>query len=300
MAVAPPGARAALAVALDQLAKWGTRLYEGKPISAALGFVPDRPGGDATLQDICHHDFSAVLSNGFDTMLTFDFHGRCVGYESLSQPARAPSYAPYRYSALAAWAAGERFAVVLNRLGEILVFKNQMLLFARRSAKWHFLTHEPVVVQMRWPYQNWDLRKAAYESCLDASFARTGACIGMVTGHHRTEWTEIATANADQLFQNESVKAKALNRMIANRAFHALDRRFRQELLAVDGATLLDSEGAILAVGAIVKIPGGSAGGGRLAAARALSTLGIGIKVSQDGGISGFHAGSDIPIFQVM
>ena len=44
------------------------------------------------------------------------------------------------------------------------------------------------------------------------------------------------------------------------------DRRLRQELAAIDGATVLSFEGDVLAVGAIVKIPGGSAGGGRLAA----------------------------------
>ena len=88
--------------------------------------------------------------------------------------------------------------------------------------------------------------------------------------------------------------------MIAGRRFQDLDRRLRQELLAIDGATLIDQEGELLAVGAILKIPGGSTGGGRLAAAIELSTLGLGVKVFQDGGISGFHDGNKEPIFRVM
>jgi len=79
-----------------------------------------------------------------------------------------------------------------------------------------------------------------------------------------------------------------------------LDRRLRQELVAIDGATLIDHKGTILAVGAILKIAGGSTGGGRLAAAKALSKLGVGIKVSQDGGITGFHDGNAEPKFIVM
>jgi hypothetical protein len=57
----------------------------------------------------------------------------------------------------------------------------------------------------------------------------------------------------------------------------------------VDGATVIDHQGSLLAVGAIVQVPGGSTGGGRLAAAKALSRLGLGVKVSQDGGIRGYR-----------
>ena len=44
-------------------------------------------------------------------------------------------------------------------------------------------------------------------------------------------------------------------------------------------------------------MPGGSSGGGRRAAAQALSTYGVGIKVSADGGIEGFKraTGSGAP-----
>ena len=52
---------------------------------------------------------------------------------------------------------------------------------------------------------------------------------------------------------------------------------------------LIDYKGMILAVGAILHIEGGSTGGGRLAAAKGLAKLGLGIKVSQDGPIQGFR-----------
>ena len=108
----------------------------------------------------------------------------------------------------------------------------------------------------------------------------------------------------DHLQIAESIKTESLAKMIGGRKFQDLDRRFRQELLAIDGATIIGYDGTILAVGAILRIEGGSTGGRRLAAARALSQYGLGIKVSQDGPIQGYRGSPgnmpDRPIFNVM
>ena len=77
--------------------------------------------------------------------------------------------------------------------------------------------------------------------------------------------------------------------VIAGKKFHELSRPLRQEILSMDGATIIFDDGTILAVGAILKINSGSDGGGRRAAARALSKYGIGIKVSSDGQITIWH-----------
>ncbi len=198
---------------------------------------------------------------------------------------------------MAEWAREGKVALVLNRLGEILILKDGKLLFARRSGRWHFLTHEWISAQMGGP-QNLELRQAVYESCLDASFARTGACIGLITSTHAARVKTLVPKAEDHLNPAVSVKAKAIAKMIKGEPFQRLDRRLRQELLAIDGATVLSNDGRILAVGAILRIDGGSTGGGRLAAARALAELGVGIKVSQDGGIQGFR--KDKECFVVM
>ena len=77
-------------------------------------------------------------------------------------------------------------------------------------------------------------------------------------------------------------------KLIVGRKFQELDRKFRQELIAIDGAVVVDYDVKILAVGAIIKIEAGSSGGGRLAAAKTLSNYGISIKISNDGSIQGF------------
>jgi hypothetical protein len=100
---------------------------------------------------------------------------------------------------------------------------------------------------------------------------------------------DVAPKDGDHIQKRVSPKARLIRRIVGNSKFQQLDRRLRQELLAIDGATIIDHEGVVLAVGAILQIEGGSSGGGRLAAAIALSKYGTGIKVSQDGGIKGFY-----------
>jgi hypothetical protein len=282
----------ALLAGIDQLSKWANRLYEGSPISAAIGFrQKPQPEGTLTLVDIATQDFSALLSNGYDTLLEFDTQRRFVGHVSLPEPKDREVYCPFRQIPLAEWTLSDkksrRVALSLNRLGELLVMRDGQLLFARRSGRWSFLTHDPVLTQMGTPH-NKDIRRAVYQTCLDASFARTGACIGVVSSSRGDKWRKMVDKD-DHIAPAQSIKARAVVKAVRGAKFHELDRRLRQELVAIDGATIISHEGDLRAVGAILKIPGGSTGGGRLAAAKELGSLGVGIKVSQDGGIVGFR-----------
>jgi len=291
----------AILAGIDQMARWSNRLYEGSPISAAIGFRQTSDKGVLTLSELAHHDLAAVLSNGFDTLLAFNFRGGFLGHESLQTGDALPSFCPMRQTHIADWTTRKhtRLALSLNRLGEILIFREEEMLFARRSGRWHFLTHSPVISQMNVP-RDMALRTAIYETCLDASFARTGACIGVMSGENESGWRSIVVQDDDHLEVNSSQKARALNAVIRGKTFKQLDRRTRQELSAIDGAMVLSHQGKIHAVGAILKIEGGSTGGGRLAAAKALGKLGLGVKVSQDGGISGFRGKAAEPVFRVM
>jgi hypothetical protein len=285
---------------IDQLARWGTRLYEGSPISASLGFRHVREKHAIPLTTIGSFDFSAVLTNGFDTLMTFDYDGNLIGHEALKHKDSPALLCPMRQIYIADWTNDHdaRVALTLNRLAEILVFRNQQLIFARRSGRWHFLTHEPVISQMRVPRDR-NLRAAIYQTCLDASFARTGACIGVVSQEFAAKWPEIVNPD-DFHVRPTSSKMRILRRVTEGVTFDKLDRRTRQELVAIDGATLVAHDGRILAIGAILKVAGGSEGGGRLAAAKALANYGLGLKISQDGGITGFRRGEKGAAFRVM
>ena len=173
-----------------------------------------------------------------------------------------------------------------------------------------------------------DIRRSVYYTALDTSFAYSGGCIiylnkdtveGALThinAHDildekyfeikkkqeledagklynlQTLVTVEAIYNVPyQIFleQQHCVKAECLRKIISGKPFHELSRKLRQELVSMDGATVIDSEGTIIAVGAILKIEAGSDGGGRLAAATTLSKYGIAIKISQDGILKAFY-----------
>lgn len=87
---------------------------------------------------------------------------------------------------------------------------------------------------------------------------------------------------------NNCIKTNCLRKIIGGRKFQELGRKMREELVGMDGATVIDFDGSIIAVGAILKIDAGSNEGGRLAAATTLAKYGVAIKISQDGQMQGF------------
>ena len=71
--------------------------------------------------------------------------------------------------------------------------------------------------------------------------------------------------------------------------FPEIDRKLRADLSGLDGAIILNTEGKIIACGAIIANNAGSSGGGRGSAARTLSKYGgFAIKISTDGYIEAF------------
>ena len=78
-------------------------------------------------------------------------------------------------------------------------------------------------------------------------------------------------------------KGNNTNKLNYNIKFESIDRKLRAELVSMDGATIIDSNGYVISFGAIIKNDSGSYGGGRGAAARKLSKYGLAIKISTDG-----------------
>lgn len=74
--------------------------------------------------------------------------------------------------------------------------------------------------------------------------------------------------------------------------FSSIDRKLRAELCGLDGATILDLNGYVIAFGAIIQNNSGSSGGGRGAAASRLSDFsGFATKISTDGYIELYRQG---------
>lgn len=284
---------------LDALQKWSSQTYEGVRISVAIGVdcAPDPWRiSNIHLEEIINRDYAKVISNGMDTILVLSPSGHIVEHLALGSGQSSTHlkthdpFSPIRYQALAHWAQGSRVAIALNRQGEILVFKRQCLQFAFRRGAWSHFTHRAIVARMiktiDQKHQPKALMEAVYLSCLDISFARTGGCIAIVKPKN-TKKVSAYLHNGDLLIEAKTEKASLLRHLIGL-PFQKIPRPIRQEMAALDGAVVLNWAGRVIAAGAIVRVPGGSEGGGRRAAAKALSRLGLALKVSADGGIIAF------------
>lgn len=184
------------------------------------------------------------------------------------------------------------------------------------------------LLSYRGNYSLKDIRRSVYYTALDTSFSYNGGCIVYlnkdmaenalmhINAHdiideryfEMKKQQELESAGRLYNLQNLSaveamynvpyltflteqkcIKSQTLRKLINGKPFHELSRKLRQELVSMDGATVIDSDGTIIAVGAILKIEAGSEGGGRLAAATTLSKYGVAIKISQDGVIKAFY-----------
>ena len=169
------------------------------------------------------------------------------------------------------------------------------------------------------------LLKSIYASVLDVSFSHTGGIIAWV--QNEGKWNELTASEVgkeavidpcdnlcintddkimetmkkargkmqekeEKEFEKEIemrlLKRKVVKALVGDETFPKIDRKLRAELIAMDGACVVDWKGRVCAVGAIIQNDSGSAGGGRTAAAKKLSKYGFAVKVSTDGYIEAF------------
>ena len=313
---------------ITSINNWGLRTYEGKKIS--FGFIlTNKLSGKQTnpnlhISKMLKRDFCALLSDGENTCMEISRDGFLTGYMALPRNENQGLLAPYNHLRLASLCSGSKIGISLIEGGDILIFKDKNLLFAKRNGKWVSFSHEEIIGKLSDRSDEVEeVRRAIYLSALDLSFSKDGGCIVHVNNNDKFNvlkhinatdvlfkdcYDYIEQENINQSFfrvidewdseiptyeqfvtEEKCIKTANLRKIINGRKFQDLDRKLRLELLGIDGATIIDYEGNILAVGAIIKIEAGSLGGGRLAAAKTLSNYGISIKVSADGSIEGFR-----------
>lgn len=323
------------------LNKWSSRTYEGKNVT--FGFLlcnikaGDKTNPNLHVSKILQENFSAVLGDGINTCYKISSDGYLLNYITLSKSKDQNISAPYEYIDMANVCYGSRVGVSLTAMGDILIFHEKNLVYAKHAGVWTRYSHEEIIDRISDNANEMAdrTRKAIYLSALDVSFAKTGGCV--VHLDKSSESTFLSSINeADILMENyykikqeqkqprlddeelkiEEVvpysefiasercgKVANIRSMVSGRKFSDLSRKLRQELLSVDGATVIDNDGDIVAVGAIIMIENGSFSGGRLAAAKTLSKYGVSLKISEDGQIQGFkfdkHKMKSAPIFML-
>lgn len=265
------------------------RTYEGHNLSLGVG-IKDAQAGPVHIKDFLKNDFGLVLSDGVSTLVTANNRGFVHGHVALDL-SKTAQFAPIAFSGAASWASSNRVSIVLNRNGEILVFKNRALIFTKRRNRWQYYPHHSIVKQIAAKTQRaWtpELRQAIYESALDVSFARTGGLIALIK---RPEHSKVLDKLAHDDLPSLGTTPKASYIHFAQLpSFPKIERRVRKELIAIDGATILNYDGNLINFGAIVtKIRPAEDGGARTAAAKSLSKNGIALKISMDGEIRAYY-----------
>lgn len=300
---------------LEKMRLWSQKTYEGKKIPFSFIIdVSSSAKGSSDFISFLDSNHSAVFTDGFTSGIALDSKGHIVKYFSATYEQKDKSgkngkrvpFAPYRFRDFANKCCSDGkgatwVGIIAQTNGDILIFKNQALIFAKRSGKWVFLNPNKVINQIK-KYVSADknindqFAKELYLSILDVAFSHSGGCIAVINEDYK-EHVIKQYINHDYLDDEEQSdeKKKILKRlMIAgldneDRIFYQLDRKLRQDLLGLDGATVIDTCGKIIGSGAIVKIEGGSDEGGRTAAAKQLSCYGFSVKISMDGNVQGFH-----------
>lgn len=292
-----------LASILDGFENWSARTYEGrKPTFTIVVDFEDKQAVDEqhpSILDVLTEDFFAPLSNSVESGILISAQGALLEYvDFLQTEVENNSYSPLRFIAVANYAEEEKVCFTLTNNGEVLIFKNQKLFFSKRNGGWSYYNHDSTVRIMAG--SSTAVKRAMYETILDVSFARTGGCLAAVPLANEKNLIKEGGRSADStikcddlLAEPSSVKSRAISRLVRGRKFQHISRTMRKELVGIDGATILNYRGEILAVGAIIKISGGSTGGGRLAATETLAPHGTAIKISADGMVKAFNAVKD-------
>jgi hypothetical protein len=192
---------------------------------------------------------------------------------------------------------GRDICIVLSPSHEIKVFAEGVQMFSFRNARWELL-------DIAAKYEMWvkavgerHLAERLFRTALDLSDARSGALF-VVLRHPGTAVPQLI-APADRLdSMAEPVDARSspsrrdLMYLLANRTALDMDRAVLEALATMDGATVVDPAGRLVAVGAILMHPTVPheliVEGARTTAALAAARFGPVLKVSEDGMITFF------------
>lgn len=271
--------------------------------------------------EFLNDDFSAVLTDCNNSVIELDENCNFCNYYSVTEDNVVKEYEIKKYlpiefsNVISRYVVGECVGIFLLDNGDIILSKNGRVLFVKRNLQWLNFEYDAFEKAFDGYFKKNQVKDGLLEeifaSMLDVSFAHSGGIIAVVNDrksliNSRKKETPILSEIDDLLsessleeiakklgrqkkrYNKKEVRKRMLKRnviasLVKNKDFIHLDRKLRCELISLDGACILDTEGNVCSFGAIVKSDSGSTEGGRGAAARKLSHNGFAIKISTDG-----------------
>jgi len=209
--------------------------------------------------------------------------------------------APLRLVHVAKWISKARTAVALDAEGKIVVFHDKKLAFPKRQASWRYFASETIVTPLagRAPVKVsiQQVREAMRGTSLGGNAPATKDARHVGTTQQDGHPTDAGGVAEDvALASCPSRKIARLRRALGHKPYpHDLDTALRQEIEALDGATVLTLDGEVLAARAILLIRNGHSGNGPRNTEKEYDSN-IRIKMNYDGYLQVFASENDGPL----
>jgi hypothetical protein len=278
--------------------------YENKALT--FGCILDPADGNDS-EVVFPKDFITAkkyraLSDGYRTAYHLSSSGQMLAFVDLDIFGRRSLTGKHFYpewaEPMARASRDHKCGIALSRQGDLLVFDEGTLRFTYRNGRWQYWNHAHLITLLRDraraqcvpPARLGQLVGLIYRAALDISFRRSGGLFVIL--RNRGNLRKIVRAGdaigdpgrapADWAF-DDAVRSTAIRRSV------------QVELASLDGATVVNNSGAMLAYGAVLqpqktgRLHGSE--GSRTKAAIGASHYGLAVKVSSDGDITVYHKG---------
>jgi hypothetical protein len=296
-----------LSTAIEVLRVAALSSYENHAISSGVLVLDrDEEQNPSVARDGLAYRYSQALTgiksfyrmcDGIRTLFLVNYEGSVLDVVHVARYARpmpleVPCPTTYRAHALTT-IGNQRICIVLSPTHEIKMFAQGAQVFSFRNARWHLL-------DVRAKYDMWEaavghrpLAERLFQAAIDLADARQGALF-VVLRNPETSLSQLVSP-ADQLDAPHGTPGDAPTRgqmmyMLRGRTATSLDLSVLMGLARTDGATVMDSTGRLLAIGAILLHPEPpephsalAVEGARTTAAMAAGRMGAVLKVSEDG-----------------
>lgn len=306
-----------VASAIEVLRVAALSSYENRPISTGvlmLGTSDDptrtrrqgAAGGHSYSQALTAIKSFYRLADGLHTVFLVSRDGALLDiidverWASEADPGampQAPCAKPYQAHARATLRDGH-VCLVLSPSHDMKVFAEGAQILTFRNANWHLLDLEAKYEVWAEAVGSRPLALKLFQSALDLADAREGALFVVVRDPANAVPQLVAAADrlngpAPGSAAGAAPSRRDLLGMLTGRTVIELDSSVLEALASLDGATVTDRSGRLLAVGAILRHPptveqGPVVEGARTTAAIAASRFGPVLKVSEDGIITFF------------
>ncbi len=306
-----------IASAIEVLRVIALSSYENRPISSGVLLLDDdddpcRPEHRAPAPGMMYSqaltEFKSFyrVCDGLHTVYLVNRSGRVLDVIDIERwaehqcghkPSTTPCADAYRQHARATNGNGH-VCVVLSPSHELKVFAQGAQVFTFRNANWHLLDLEAKYAMWREAVGQHEVAERLFQTALNLADDRKGALFAVLRDPARAAPALVAPADRldlDAPPTGEALSRRHLLQLVASRTVTNLDASVLSAVATMDGATVVDGAGRLLAVGAILmhpQLPDATDGtvveGARTTAAVRASQFGPVLKISEDGVISFF------------